>query len=108
LYLRKDLSTRYRVDLLTNLQCKRVEAWRPAMIAVETLYLSALLIAFVGLIALIVLAASANGSSSRSFLGNIVIVAAIASLGSFLFYAFSARDEARSVYGAANVRYLRL
>ena len=78
------------------------------MIAVETLYLSALLVAFVGLIALIVLAGRANGSSSRSFLGNIVILAAIASLGSFLFYAFSARDDARSVYGAAAVRYLRL
>jgi hypothetical protein len=78
------------------------------MIAVETLYLSALLIAFVGLIALIVLAGRANGSSSGSFLGNIVILAAIASLGSFLFYAFSARDDARSVYGAAAVRYLRL
>ncbi len=78
------------------------------MIAVETFYLTALLIAFVGLIALIVLAGPAVGNSSRRFLANIALLAAIASAGSFLFYALSASEGARSVYGAANVRYLRL
>lgn len=107
LNVRKDLSTRHRVDLLLDLTCRQVATGDIAMIAVESLYLTALLIAFVGLIALIVLASTIE-SPPRRFLGNIVILAAIASAASFLLYASTAREDARSVYGAATVRYLRL
>lgn len=77
------------------------------MVAVESLYLTALLAAFVGLVGLVVLA-SMSESAPRRVIGNIVILAAIASAASFLLYASSTRDDARSVYGATNVRYLRL
>ena len=79
------------------------------MIAVETLYLTALLSAFIGLIALFVMSASRAGRPVRSsFLGNLIILATVVSLGSFFVYALSPRGEARSVYGASSLMRLGL
>jgi hypothetical protein len=79
-----------------------------AMIAVETLYLTALMSAFVGFIALFALSAPGMGRSFRVALANFVVLAAVASVLSFLTYALSGHDAARSVYGAANIGLLRL
>jgi hypothetical protein len=80
------------------------------MIAVETLFLTALLSAFIGLIGLLALAGPAVSPlvRYRSFLGNLVILAAIVSVGSFFFYALSPHRAARSVYGDSAASTVRL
>lgn len=71
------------------------------MVAIETLYLTALLSAFIGLIALFALSQPATTplTGMRHFLGNLIIVAAIVSVASFLFYAISPHYASRQVYG---------
>ena len=73
------------------------------MIAVETLYLTALLSAFIGWIALLSLARPRGAASDHSLV-NFIVIAAVISLGSFLLYAQSPRESARLVYGAALAR----
>ncbi|WP_442755241.1 hypothetical protein ACNHKD_00825 [Methylocystis sp. JAN1] len=72
------------------------------MVAVESLYLAALLSAFIGLIALFVLAgpAVARPAATKNFLVGVIVTAAILSVGSLVLYAMSPRAVARSVYGA--------
>lgn len=67
------------------------------MVAVESLYLAALLSAFIGLIALFVLAGRPDG---RKFLVGVIVAAAIVSVGSLFLYALSPHAAARSVYGS--------
>lgn len=72
---------------------------------VETLLLTALVSAFVGLIGLAALARpdAAGLSRFRNTLRNIVTAAAVVSLLSFALYVFSPREEVRSsVYGAGD------
>jgi ABC-type enterobactin transport system permease subunit len=80
------------------------------MIAVESLYLTALLSAFIGLIALFALSAPKITRSvpSKGFLPGLIVAAAILSVGSFLLYALSPRDQARSVYGTSIVRSVQI
>ncbi len=76
------------------------------MVAVESLYLVALLSAFVGLIALFVLAGPeiARPARSKKFLAGVILTAAIVSVGSFFLYALSPHAATRSVYSATLVR----
>lgn len=76
------------------------------MVAVESLYLAALLSAFVGLIALLVLAGPEIARSARmkNFLAGVIVTAAIVSVGSLFLYALSPHAAARSVYRAAFAR----
>jgi uncharacterized membrane protein len=67
------------------------------MVAVESLYLAALLSAFIGFIAFFVLAGRSEG---RKFLVGVIVAAAIISIGSLLLYALSPHAVARSVYGS--------
>jgi hypothetical protein len=71
------------------------------MVAVESLYLVALLSAFIGLIALFVLAGPGIGRpEGRKFLVSVIVAAAILSVGSLFLYALSPHAVARSVYGS--------
>lgn len=80
------------------------------MIAVEKLYLTALLSAFIGLIALFVLSGLAimQPVKFRGFLVSLGILATVVSLGSFFIYAMSPYGEARSVYSVAAISSLDL
>lgn len=72
------------------------------IVAVETLFLTAVLSAFVGLIALLALASRVAHRSERvkSSLFGVVLTATIAAVGSFLLYARSPHEAARqTVYG---------
>lgn len=75
------------------------------MIAIETLFLTALLSAFIGLIALFALAQPKTPPlmKNRSLLGNLIVVMAVLSVASFILYAFSPHIAARQVYGTAEV-----
>ncbi len=72
------------------------------MVAVESLYLAALLSAFVGLIALLVLSGReiTRTAGMKNFLAGVIITAAIVSVGSLFLYALSPHAAARSVYHA--------
>lgn len=73
------------------------------MVAVESLYLVALLSAFIGLIALFALARRDAGTpivKAKGFLTQLVVFAAVVSVGSFLLYSFAPHQTARSVYRA--------
>lgn len=76
------------------------------MIAVETFFLTALLSAFIGLIALLSLARPRLPNRTRPdrAVANFALVAAVISLGSLLLYAQSPRESARLVYGPAFAR----
>ena len=72
------------------------------MIVVETLFLTAVLSAFVGLIALMALTSRAAQRSERleGSLFGVVLTATIAAVAAFLLYARSPHEAARqSVYG---------
>lgn len=72
------------------------------MVTVEALFLTALLSAYMGLIALFALTAPRpRGSGDHNFLMNLVMLAAIVSLASFLLYAVSPHSAARAIYGAS-------
>jgi hypothetical protein len=75
------------------------------MIAVETLYLTSLLSAFIGLIALFVLIGPAKSrpAAYSAGLGNVIVLATLVSLGAFFVYALSPRAEARAVYASAAI-----
>lgn len=77
------------------------------IVAVETLFLVAVLSAFIGLVGLLALNSPAARGSARlrgSLVGTIV-VAAVAAVGSLFFYALTPHEAARrSVYGAAAER----
>jgi hypothetical protein len=76
------------------------------MVAVETLYLTALLSAFIGLIGLFALTRSdiKRSAKLKNFLGAIVVVTAIVSVGSLFLYSQSPHNDARSVYGSTAAR----
>lgn len=77
------------------------------IVAVETLFLIAVLSAFIGLVALLALSSlAARGSPSlRSSLVGTIVVATAAAVGSYFFYALTPHEAARqSVYGAAAER----
>ncbi|MGJ0505975.1 MAG: hypothetical protein ACR652_02325 [Methylocystis sp.] len=76
------------------------------MISVESLYLTALLSAFVGLIALLALSRPRAKHAATNFLGQLIIVATVVSVGSFLVYSFSPHHAARAVYGAVSAAVL--
>lgn len=80
------------------------------MVAIETLYLTALLSAFIGLIALFALSqpAAAPLKGMRSFLGNLIVIMAVVSVTSFFFYAVSPHLASRQVYGDVGARVLRI
>ncbi|KAF2992488.1 hypothetical protein OGR47_05535 [Methylocystis sp. MJC1] len=80
------------------------------MVAVESLYLAALLSAFIGLIALLVLAGPeiARPARSKNFLAGVIVATAIMSVGSFFLYALSPHAVARAVYGASLARQVQL
>ncbi len=70
------------------------------MVAIEALYLTALMSAFVGLIALIsVSRRDIIRSRMGGQLARVIMVAALVSLGSFFLYALSPHDVVRNVYG---------
>ncbi|MEK4032568.1 hypothetical protein WOC76_03500 [Methylocystis sp. IM3] len=72
------------------------------MISVETFYLTALLSAFIGLIALFALPQPpAHLARTGGFLGRLIVITAVISVASFFFYALSPRIAARQVYGQA-------
>jgi hypothetical protein len=73
------------------------------MVAVESLYLAALLSAFIGLIALFVLSGAevARTAGMKNFLVGVIVTAALVSVGSLFVYALSPHAAARSVYGSA-------
>jgi ABC-type Fe3+-siderophore transport system permease subunit len=72
------------------------------MVAVETLFLTALLSAFIGFVALFAFASpQARGSArTRNALAGIIVAASVVSLGSYALYAFSPHETVRTVYGA--------
>jgi hypothetical protein len=71
------------------------------MVAVESLYLMALLSAFVGLIAMMVISAPDMARTDvKRLLVGVVVAASIISVGSLLLYALSPHAVARSVYGS--------
>jgi hypothetical protein len=71
------------------------------MVTVESLYLVALLSAFVGLIALMALSApNFAQTDGRRYLVGVIVAAAIVSVGSPFLYALSPHAVARSVYGS--------
>ena len=73
------------------------------MVAVESLYLTALLSAFVGLIGLLVLSApNIARTDARKYLVGLIVAAAIVSVGSLFLYALSPHAVARSVYGSTS------
>lgn len=78
------------------------------MVVVESLYLLALLSAFVGLIALFVLAEPASPSNAKKLLGRVIVAAAIVSVGSLFLYALSPHAAARSAYGPAPAASIQL
>ncbi len=80
------------------------------MIAIETLYLTALLSAFIGIIALFALTqpTAAPLARTRTFLGNLIVIMAVVSVASFFFYALSPHSVARQVYGDAEALLLRI
>ncbi|WP_442756215.1 hypothetical protein ACNHKD_06270 [Methylocystis sp. JAN1] len=74
------------------------------IVAVETLFLLAMLSAFIGIVALLALySAAAQGSPRlRGSLVGTVVAATAAAVGSYFLYALSPHEAARqSVYGAA-------
>jgi ABC-type enterobactin transport system permease subunit len=76
------------------------------MVVAESLYLAALLSAFVGLIALLVLSGPeiARSARTKDFLAGVIITATILSVGSLFLYALSSHAAARSIYRAALTR----
>ncbi|WP_363345691.1 hypothetical protein [Methylocystis echinoides] len=72
------------------------------MIAVEMLYLTALLSGFIGLIALMALTRPAAKSLGTfpGMLSNLIVIMAVVSVSAFFIYALSPRNAARAVYGA--------
>lgn len=73
------------------------------VVAVETLYLTALLSAFIGLVGLFALAGPAARTSfrARQSLLGVVVAATVVSLSSYILYALSPHQEARqATYGA--------
>jgi hypothetical protein len=74
------------------------------VVAVETLFLTALLSAFIGLVALFALASPAARGSSRvrQSLFGVAVAATVVSLASYILYALTPHQEARrTVYGNA-------
>jgi ABC-type Fe3+-siderophore transport system permease subunit len=72
------------------------------IVAVETLFLTALLSAFIGIVAFLAFASpQARGSTTmRGALAGLVVAASVAALGSFFLYAVSPHEQARqTVYG---------
>ncbi|KAF2990463.1 hypothetical protein OGR47_14935 [Methylocystis sp. MJC1] len=73
------------------------------VVAVETLYLTAVLSAFIGLVGLFALASQAGRTSirARQSLAGVIVAATVVSLGSYVLYALSPHQEARQAeYGA--------
>jgi ABC-type Fe3+-siderophore transport system permease subunit len=71
------------------------------MVAVETLFLTALLSAFIGFVALFAFAGQARGAARmRAALAGIVVTASVVAVGSFVLYAFTPHEAVRTVYGA--------
>jgi hypothetical protein len=73
------------------------------VVAVETLYLTALLSAFIGLVGLFALAGPATRTSfrARQSLLGFIVAATVVSLSSYVLYALSPHQEARQAeYGA--------
>lgn len=72
------------------------------IVAVETLFLTAMLSAFIGAVALFALASPQAERSPRAkgALAAIVVAASVAAVGSFFIYAISPHEAARrTVYG---------
>ncbi|WP_424363647.1 hypothetical protein [Methylocystis parvus] len=77
------------------------------IVAVESLFLMAVMSAFVGIVALLALGSPAAKSSPRlrSSLVGTIVVATAAAVGSYFFYALAPHEAARqAVYGAAGAR----
>lgn len=73
------------------------------VVAVEILYLAAVLSGFVGLIGLFALASQAGRSSirARQSLAGVIVAATVVSVGSYVLYALAPHQEARRAeYGA--------
>ncbi len=73
------------------------------MVAVETLFLAALLSAFIGFVAFLALASPQVGGLARmrGALVGIVVAASVASVGAFFLYALSPHEAVReAVYDA--------
>ncbi len=73
------------------------------MVAVETLFLTAMLSSFIGFVAFFAFASpQAKGSTGmRSALSGIIVAASVAAVGSYFLYAVSPHESLRqSVYGA--------
>jgi hypothetical protein len=74
------------------------------IVAVETLFLIAVLSAFIGIVALLALGnpAAKGRPRLRSSLVGTIVVATAAAVGSYFFYALTPHEAARqAVYGAA-------
>lgn len=74
------------------------------IVAVETLFLTALLSAFIGAVALFALASPQTRRSPRAqgALAAVVVAASVAAVGAFFVYAVAPHEAARqAVYGGA-------
>jgi len=72
------------------------------IVAVETLFLTAMLSAFIGAVALLALASpkAERSSWAKTALAAIVVAASVTAVGSFFIYAVSPHEAARrTVYG---------
>jgi ABC-type enterobactin transport system permease subunit len=79
------------------------------MVAVESLYLMALLSAFVGLIAMMVLSAPDIARADvKKLLVGVIVAASIVSVGSLFLYALSPHAVARSVYGSTSATSIQI
>jgi hypothetical protein len=73
---------------------------RKMIVAVETLFLTALLSAFIGAVALFALASPQASPRAKAALTAVVVAASVAAVGSFFIYAISPHEAARrTVYG---------